>query len=191
MSLNHIVYDAVADNEKLDVKFRNVYCDQVITGSGPGPEPVSGDGYIDGLSGSGIASNTTGVVADSPFFNNTTCIKNHSTFIWNVKANITINQTVNSYEMNITLPTAIKNYFDAYPFAFNNGFMSVQGMSNTTTATPDQSFASNMMYYANSIAKLSASQIRVELHSFSANNTGPIPSEQKLNLQITFSGPPE
>ena len=34
MSLNHI-QTSIPDNEKLDVKFKTVYCDQVVTGSGP------------------------------------------------------------------------------------------------------------------------------------------------------------
>ena len=190
MSLNHI-QSTISDNQKFDVKFKTVYCDQVVTGSGPGPgpQPVSGDGYIDAFTGSGISSNTTGVVADSPFFNNTTAIKNHSTFIWNVKANITISAPTNFYEMDLTLPTAIKNYFDTHPTSFANAFMSVQGASNTTTATP--SFVANMMYYANNATKLSSSAIRITMQSFSGNGTGTIPSEQKFNLQITFSGPAE
>lgn len=190
MSINHILKDVVPDDEKLDVHFGNVYCDQVITGSGPGPIPVEeAEGFVDAFTGAFIASNTTGVVVSSQFFDQSTASKNHSTFIWNVSSTIFINTATNLYEMNMTIPTAIKNYFDTHPWAFNNGYMSVQGASNTTTATT--SFVANMMYFASNVIKTTDSSIRVTMKSFSGDGSGSLPSQQTLNLQILFFGPPQ
>ena len=189
MSLNHIVYETVPDDEKLDVKFKNVYCDQVITGSGPGPIPIDGDGFVDAVTGAQIESLSSEVTIDSLYFSNSTASKNHSTFIWNVKTNVNMVTATNFYLLKLTIPTSIKNYFDAHPFALETGYMSVMGYSNTVTATP--SFVANMMYYADSIVKFDNSVIRVGMNSFSASSTGLVPSTHRLHLQISFNGPPE
>ena len=186
MSLNHIIYDSVPDNEKLDVKFKNVYCDQVITGSGPGPEPVTGDGYVDALAGTAISSPTTGVNAPSGL-NFATCIKNHSTFIWTFKAEVNLTLNLSAFSLDVTIPTAMKSYFDANPTAFQNIYTSVTGTAHSTAASPD--FRANMLYYPSATSLLSSSTVRLFMLSFANNGTGTIPINTTLQVQLIFSGP--
>jgi len=184
MSLNHIVYETVADNEKLDVKFKNVYCDQVITGSGPSP---SADGYINAQTGAVLSTPTANVSLTTFLPSSATGIKNHSTFIWTFKFELQLLAQMTNFYIDARLPDSIKTYFDANPTAFTTYQMSINAMSNTietnTTVVPAS------MYYASEIVKHTSDTVRFRFLSSNGNQTGPVPNQQNCNVQIIFSGP--
>jgi hypothetical protein len=182
MSLNHILYDIVPDNEKLDVKFKNVYCDQVVSGGSN-----DGDGYVNAQTGANISSPTNGVNVTTFLPTYATAIKNHSTFIWTFRSQVTLTIPVTTYLIDAKIPTALKTYFDAHPTAFSQYLISVVGMSNTTNSSPD--FQANQLYYADVPSKIGSDTVRITMESCSNNGTGSVPNLQNLKLQIIFSGP--
>ena len=184
MSINHIIYDSVADDEKLDVKFKNVYCDQVITGSGPSP---SADGYIDAQTGAIISTPTANVMITGFLPSSATGIKNHSTFIWTFKFEFQLVAQMTNFYIDARLPDSIKTYFDANPSAFETYLMSVNAMANTVESSATVS--PNGMYYASSIVKQTTDTVRFRFLSSNGNQVGPIPNIQNVNVQIIFSGP--
>lgn len=183
MSINHIVYDIVPEDEKLDVKFKNVYCDQVITGD----VPTSGDGYVDAVAGVNLSSPTTGVSFTTFAPSYSTGVKNHSTFIWTFRSELTLSQNLTDYYVDARIPDAFKTYFDAHPTAFSQYLISVMGGSNTIE--PNPSYVGNQYYYADDLTKQGTDTVRIHLISGSNNGTGYIPNVQKVHLQLIFSGP--
>ena len=182
MSLNHILYDIVPNEEKLDVKFKNVYCDQVVSGGGDG-----GDGYVDAQTGANISSPTSGVSLTTFTPTYATAIKNHSTFIWTFRSEVNLTVPLNQYQIDAKIPTALKTYFDAHPTAFSQYLISVVGMSNTTVANP--SYEGIQMFYADVSSIVGTDTVRINMEAASANGTGSVPNLQNLKLQIIFSGP--
>lgn len=182
MSINHI-QSTISDDEKFDVKFKTVYCDQVVTGSGPSPSPT-GDGYVN-MTACTLSSGTTNVaILDTPSFIG---IKNHSTFQIHLNAFIQFTANKANYKLYLTLPTAIQNYFTENPSAYQSAYVKVNGNSYTTNSSPD--FNANAMYYANSATKISTAVLEIDMLSQQAYGTGLIPNEQNLNLSVFFSGP--
>lgn len=184
MSLNHILYDVVPADEKLDVKFKNVYCDQVITGSGPSP---SADGYINAQTGAVLSTPTTNVSLTTFLPSSATGIKNHSTFIWTFKFELQLLAQMTNFYIDARLPDSIKTYFDANPSAFESYLMSVNATANTTESSATVS--PNGMYYASEIVKQTTDTVRFRFLSSNGNQVGPIPNLQNCNVQIIFSGP--
>lgn len=183
MSLNHIVYEKVSDDQKLDVKFKSVYCDQVITGSGPSPSPTA-DGYVN-MSGATLSSGTPNLaITNTPSFIG---IKNHSTFQIHLNAEIQFTASKTTYKLYLTLPTAIQNYFTNNPSAYQSAYVKVNGNSYTIVSSAD--FIPSGMYYANSAVKISNAVVEIDMYSQQQNGTGFLPNEQNLNLSVFFSGP--
>lgn len=180
MSLNHILYDIVPDNEKLDVKLANVYCDNVITGGSSG----GSDGYVSSL-GSALSSSTAGVSTLAIF--NSAVSKNHSSFNWGFKSIVDFTANVNLYDLEITLPTDVVTYFDANPTAFATNFIAINGYSHTSTSSATYNPIDH--YYASDVVKQSSTSIKITMRSYSNNATGAVPQSHNLHLSILFSGP--
>ena len=178
MSINHI-QTSIPDDEKFNVKFATVYCDEVVTGSGS-----SSDGYVP-LTGIAVSSPTSGV--SSLFPSNVTVIKNYSTFVLNFYSTVDFSTNVSQYDLLITLPTGMVEYYTAHPTAFQTNFITANGYSNTSN--PSVSYQPNNHFFALDVLKQSSTQIKVTMRSISNDDSGPSTNSHSLRMMIAFSGP--